>query len=105
MHYVYQTAGRVWIDTFRVILTTSGWFRKLRINTGRPHSSLMDWYRREVNMAFITHIGFRLNLGVQAMYSYGERSQCKLFDVNTFFELLRVNATQSRLGLHGSGGP
>jgi hypothetical protein len=34
MHYVYQAAGRVWIYTFRVILTTSGWSRKLRINTG-----------------------------------------------------------------------
>ena len=33
--------GRVWIYTFRVILTTSGWSRKLRINTGRPHSGLI----------------------------------------------------------------
>ena len=85
MHYVYQTAGREWIYIFRVILTTSGWSRKLRINTGRPHSGLMDCYRRQVHTAFITHIDSRLNLGVQAMYSYGERSQCKLFDVNTFF--------------------
>jgi hypothetical protein len=46
-----------------------------------------------------------LNLEVQAMYSYGERSQSKLFQVNTFFLLWRVNATRSSLGLHGSGGP
>ena len=76
MHYVYQTAGIVWIYTFRVILT-SGWSRKLRIDTGRPHRGLMDCYRRQVHTAFITHIGFRLNLGGQAMYSYGERSQFK----------------------------
>jgi hypothetical protein len=87
MHYVHQTAGRVWVNTFRGILTTSGCFRKLRFDTGRPHSGLMDCHRRQVHKAFITHIGFRLNLEVQAMYSYGERSQSKLFQVNTFFLL------------------
>ena len=85
MHYVYQTACSVWINTDKVISTTSGCFRKLIIGTGRPHSGLMDCHRRQVHKSFITHIGFRLNLGVQAMYSYGERSQCKLFEVNTFF--------------------
>ena len=38
MHYFYQTSGWVWQNTFKVILTTSGCFRKLRIDTGRPHS-------------------------------------------------------------------
>ena len=82
---IFIMTGYVFQNTFRVILTTSGCFRKLRIDTGRPHSGLMDCHRRQVHKAFITHIGFRLNLEVQAMYSYGERSQCKLFDVNTFF--------------------
>jgi hypothetical protein len=85
MHYVYQTAGSVWINTDKVISTTSCCSRKLGIGTGRPHSGLMDCHRRQVHKAFITHMGFRFSVEVQAMYSYGERSQCKLFDVNTFF--------------------
>ena len=82
---IFTFEGYVDQNSFWVNLTTSGCSRKLRIDTGRPHSGLMDCHRRQVHKAFITHIGFRLNLEVQAMYSYGERSQCKLFDVNTFF--------------------
>ena len=65
----------------------------------------MDCHRRQVHKTFITHIGFRLTLEEQAMYSYGERSHCKLWDEKKLFSLLRVNATRSRLGLHRSGGP
>jgi hypothetical protein len=82
---IFIIAGYVYQNTFRVNLITYGCFRKLRINTGRPHSGLVDCHGRQVHKTFITHMGFRLILVVQAMYYYGERSQWKLFDVNIFF--------------------
>ena len=53
-------------------LTTSGCSRKLRINTGRPHSGLMDCHRRQVHKTFITYIVFRLNLGASQERSWGQ---------------------------------
>ena len=75
-----QTAVLVYQNTFRVNLTTTGCSRKFRINTGRPHSGLMDCNWRQ---AFITHIAFRLTLEEKAMYSYGERCHCNLWDQKT----------------------
>jgi hypothetical protein len=67
---------------FRVILTTSGCSMKLIINTGRPHSGLMDCHGR--HKTFITHrlqVEFR---GAGNVFVWGEKS-LKTVGVNTLF--------------------